>query len=428
MTARAETWTWAAAAKLFQQLVTMHQQVRLRGALVLRMGIYCSVGAAVGCAAWGRSERLGGLLALLLLPLVWGGSRTRWEGLALMLGYYLAGARGLPGGAVVFFGDTAPTWWGRAMWLGASMLLCMPFALCWSRHARQRAAGFVLAIVVCLVPPLGIVGWLNPLLAAGILFPSAGWLGLVLTIALFIALVLRMGRLIAVLALAAVMSNLVVSGAEPPAHERWLGFDTSFSKLSSAGADSSSQLLASTERIEWLRRVISDMPANATLVLPETVIGRFDGLAQAMLSQAEGELVAKRSKVLVGAELPGDGKQYQNAVVVLGAQGHEDRTAVQGIPVPVSMWKPWASDGAQADFLSRANTITVAGHRVGVAICYEQLLAYSLLLLMWENPDRIAAVSNVWWARETNIPQIQFQSVHAFARLFGVPVVTARNI
>lgn len=424
--AMAESWT--TAAKRFKRLVTMHPQGSLRNALVLRMGIYCSVGAAVGWAAWGRSESLWGLVVLLLLPLIWGVSSSRWEGLSLMLGYYLAGARGLPGGAVVFFGETAPNWWGLAMWLGVSMLLCMPFALCWSSHARLRVVGFVIAILVCLVPPLGIVGWLNPLSAAGILFPTASWMGLVLSMALFIALVLRIGRLITVLALAAVMSNVAVLGAEPPTQDRWLGFDTSFSKLSSAGTDHSSQLLASTERIEWLRDVVADMPADATLVLPETLIGRFDGLAQAMLSRAEAELVAKHSKVLVGAELPGDGKQYQNALVVLGAQGHEDRAAVQGIPVPISMWKPWAGDGAQADFLARGNTITVGGHRVGVAICYEQLLAYSLLRLMWEKPDRIAAVSNVWWARDTNIPQIQFQSVHAFARLFGVKVVSARNM
>ena len=418
--------TWNFLASRYMGLVALHAPSRFRSALCV--GIFCSVGAAVGWAAWGRSESLWSLLGLLLLPLMWGRTRTRGQGLALMLGYYLTGARGLPVGAVVFFGDMAPLWWGIAMWFGVSMLLSLPFAICWSRSYSKRAAGFVLSMFVCLVPPLGIVGWLNPLSVAGILFPHAGWLGLVLTIVLFIALVLRMGRLVTALAVIVAISNTWVWCMEPPVQKGWRGLDTSFPRLSSAGADQESQFLASAKRIEWLQEVIADMPADATLVLPETVMGRWDGVAQEMLAQSEGVLLAKNSKVLVGAEIPGSGEEYQNAVVVLGAQGREQRAAVQGIPVPLSMWKPWAKDGAEADLLARGNTINVGGQRVGVSICYEQLLAYSLLRLAWDKPVSIAAVSNVWWARATNIPQIQFQSVHVFARLFGVPVVTARNI
>lgn len=395
---------------------------------LLRLTIYAGVGALVGGIAWGQGEHIWGLVGLLLLPLLWGASTTRWEGLALMLSYFAAGARGLPGGAVVFFGDTAPHWWGFAMWLGASMLLSMPFVLCWSSERGKRAAGFVLAVFACLVPPLGIVGWLSPLSVAGILFPSGGWLGLALTGLLVVALALLKGRLIAVLAVAVAIANLASLRADSVVRMRWMGFDTSFPKLSSAAADQATQFLSSMDRIQWLRGVVADMPAGATLLLPETVLGRFDGVAQTMLSQAEGELVGKNSRVLVGAELPEDSGRYKNALVVLGAQRGDDRAAIQGIPVPISMWKPWASDGAEADLLARGNTITVDGLRVGAAICYEQLLAYSLLRLMVDKPDLIAAVSNVWWARATNIPQIQFQSVHAFARLFGVPVFSARNM
>lgn len=401
-------------------------KVKLQGELRI---LYSLVGGAVvGWLSWGRGESLCGLAGLLVLPLLWGTSKSRWEGLALILAYYLAGARGLPGGAVVFFGDTAPRWWGLAMWFGASSLQCMPFALCWSREPARRASGFMLALFVCLVPPLGIVGWLNPLSVSGILFPSGGWLGLALSMALFVALVLRKGRLIAYLALAAALANTGAWHRDASVPNSWLGFDTGFSRLSSAGTDRASQILASMHRIEWLRHVIAKMPANVTLVLPETVIGRYDGVALTMLRQAEAELVAKNSRVLVGAELPGENARYKNAVVVLGAQQDDDRAAIQGIPVPISMWKPWSDGGADADLLARASTIMVDGSRVGVSICYEQLLAFSMLRLMADKPDVIAAVSNVWWARSTNIPVIQFQSVRAFARLFNVPVIAAKNI
>lgn len=413
------------AGRILRPLL-MRPEGKLQG--VLRLIISAAVGAAVGWIAWGQGDSIWSLVGLLILPLMWGASSSRWEGLALMLAYFLAGARGLPGGTVAYFGETAPRWWGSGMWVGASLLLAMPFALCWARVPSRRAVSFAVAVLACLVPPLGIVGWLNPLAAAGILFPSGGWLGFALTMALFVALVLRKGQVIAGLVIAAAVANVAALGTDPVVYKRWLGFDTSFPRLSSEGADQAVQYLSSMDRIAWLRGVIADMPAGATLVLPETVIGRFDGVAQGLLSQAEGELVGKNSRVLVGAELPEDNGRYKNAVVVLGAHGRDDRAAIQGIPVPISMWKPWAADGAEADLLARGNTITVDGHRVGVTVCYEQLLAYSLLRLMADKPDLIAAVSNVWWARATNIPQIQFQSVHAFARLFGVPVVSARNL
>jgi predicted amidohydrolase len=112
----------------------------------------------------------------------------------------------------------------------------------------------------------------------------------------------------------------------------------------------------------------------------------------------------------------------------LGAKAGEDRAAIQSIPVPITMWKPWAEDGAVADLLGRGNTIEVSGLRVGVAICYEQLLSFSLLRIMLDTPTVLAAVSNVWWASASTIPIIQQQTVNAFGRLFGVPVISARNI
>lgn len=395
----------------------------------LRILLSAVGGAVVGWTAWGRSENIEGLVGILALPLLWSMLRTKWEALVLMMAYFMAGARGLPDGAVVFFGDTAPHWWGAAMWWSASLLLSAPFALCWSATTSRRALGFGLALLVCLAPPLGIVGWLSPLTVAGTLFPAAGWGGLFLALALLIALAAGGRTFPLSLALAAAAignASAVHPGAQAPA--RWQGFDTNFAQLASGSANQSAQLLSSMQRINWLTRVVAEMPEDATLVLPETLLGRYDGLSQNSLSQAQEDLRAKNSKVLVGAELPLASGRYKNAVVVLGASPGDDWAAYQGIPVPVSMWKPWANDGAEADLLARSNTIMVDGQRIGVSVCYEHLLTYSLLRLMADKPDLIAAVSNVWWARTTNIPTIQSQSVHAFARLFNVPVVFAKNI
>lgn len=389
--------------------------------------LFFIVGIVIGWLAWGGGPELARLGWILVLPLAWGRARSRMEAALLIAGYYLAGARGLPVGAIVFFGEGAPAWFGWCLWFAANLLLTAPFAVLWSGQGRARPWRFVAAVCVSAIPPLAIIGWLNPLTVAGMMYPGLGWAGLFLTLASMAALAAINVRAIACLAVLALVANGIagLSPLRPPAG--WEGFDTSFPRLSSAGAADASQLLAGMRRVQWLVQVEKYVPSHSVLVLPETVVGSFDGVAELSLQETEAALAARGSRILVGAELPQRNGQYKNVVLVLGAKAGEDRAAVQSIPIPVAMWKPWATDGAAADFLGRGNTVMVNGVRVGTAVCYEQVLAYSLWRLMVDKPDLLVAVSNVWWARTTSIPTIQQQSVNAFGRLFGVAVVAARN-
>ena len=392
-----------------------------------------ALGGLVGWLAWGGGPGIGWLALILVLPLAWGLAGSRGVASLLMLGYFLGGARGLPAGAVVFFGEDAPVWFGFVLYFLACLLLTLPFVLLWSASARRGVLWlrFVLAVLISVVPPLGIVGWVSPLSVAGVLFPALGWVGALLTLAVLGALVARCWRGLVLLALMAVASNvLIFCLGEAKVPRGWIGVDTSFSRLSSAGSDDASQLLAAMRRVEAVKRFALSVPADSVAVVPETVLGLFDGVAGFSLLDTEKALRARGSRVLVGAEVPmsrGLGGQYMNSVLVLGAKRGEDRFAVQGIPVPVSMWKPWADNGAVADVFGRGNKITVSGVRVGVVVCYEQVLAYSLLWNFFGKTDVLVAVSNIWWARGTSIPAVQRQMVGVFGRLFGVPVVVARN-
>lgn len=61
------------------------------------------------------------------------------------------------------------------------------------------------------------------------------------------------------------------------------------------------------------------------------------------------------------------------------------------------------------------------------AICYEQLLTYSVLWMMIEDPDVLVGASNLWWVVDKTIPVIQDQMMLSYGRLFGVAVVRAVN-
>lgn len=162
-------------------------------------------------------------------------------------------------------------------------------------------------------------------------------------------------------------------------------------------------------------------------ILPETVLGPVGDSARFMLTDVSARLAKRGSRLLVGGELNLDDGRYQNALLVVGAKKSEDRQAVQGIPVPVSMWHPFGKAGAVADVWGHSGLIEVAGKKTGVLICYEQLLTYSILWMMAEKPDVLVGASNLWWVTDKTIPVVQAQMMMAFGRLFGVPMVRAVN-
>ncbi len=377
-------------------------------------------GTAVGWQTWGNGTEAWRLIWLMLLPLAWGLAQSRWSASLLILGYYLGGARGLPGGTAVFFGEGGPWWLGYACYLGACLLLTLPFLTLYGQ--RGKGWRFVAATCVSVVPPLAFVGWINPLVVAGTLFPGMGWFGLVSTAGLMIALVDR-SRWILSFAIVAALANF--SFVAPAVPTGWSAVDTHFPRLGSG--DGIGEVIDAMKRVDWLIKYADTVPANSLRVLPETVLGPVGMSAKYLLSGVSVDLKKHGSRILVGGELDRDDGKYLNAVLVLGAQGDDGKQAVEGIPVPVSMWHPFGKAGAVADVWGHSGLIEVAGKKTGVLICYEQLLTYSVLWMMTENPDMLVGASNLWWVTDKTIPVIQAQMMLSFGRLFGAGVVRAVN-
>lgn len=404
--------TFAAAAEL-----------PLRGnaaSKVFRFGLFLLSGLAAGSLAWGDGQESWRLLWIALLPVLWGQAQSRWSASLLMLGYYLGGARGLPGGASVFFGDSS-AWIGYTCYLGACLFLALPFFLLWSPTGKGWR--FTLAACASVLPPLAFVGWINPLAVAGALFPALGWVGLMLTVVMMAVLAAQSLKWVIALSFIAVLSNAIYVAPAAPAG--WSATDTHFAKLGSGGGIS--QVIDSFRRVDWLVKYAETVPANSVRILPETVIGPVGMSAKYQMSILSAELAKRGSRVLAGGELDQADGRYLNALLVLGAQNQEDRQAVQGIPVPVSMWHPFGKSGAVADVWGHSGLIDVAGKKAGVLICYEQLLTYSVLWMMTDKPDVLVGASNLWWVTDKTIPVIQAQMMQAYGRLFGVPVVRAVN-
>ncbi|WP_195822610.1 hypothetical protein [Roseobacter sp. MH60115] len=204
------------------------QSLSSPGRLVARKGSLAALafglaGCAIGAAAWNENAALLPLVALF--PLCFGLAPTRISAIMLAMGYFLAASRGLPVGAATFFGSDIAV--GLILWLAASSVFVLVHGALWSARPARRAFGFVAATILMAIPPFGILGWVSPATAAGILLPRLGWAGLVATLGLFMALAYGKARP-ALLALTSVLwAGGVLMGEEPSILDSWEGIESS---------------------------------------------------------------------------------------------------------------------------------------------------------------------------------------------------------
>ena len=243
--------------------------------------------------------------------------------------------------------------------------------------------------------------------------------------------------------------------ADPKALPAWEGVNTKFGALALGRVDPVTEYLAA----QWIQQ--HSLSASAkVIVFPETVVPTWTAATEAFWQQTLDRLGASGKTILFGARVPvgglstassgfnfsvdlvalradlvqrrlshphvrlsPSGYRYKNTVLVRG-----DDTAIfaQRVPVPIAMWNPFRPDSAIANPFS-TSIVPVAGERVAILICYEQLLTWTALRSLAERPTVLVAVANDHWAQGTPVPDFQLASVHSWSRLFGIPAITATN-
>jgi hypothetical protein len=373
-----------------------------------------ALGSALG-TCWLLGDGLVGPAAsFLLLPLIANQQRPIRRLLAAM-GYYTTGSLPAVAAVVGYWGaDHASL--GVAAWFGSALLLSIP----WTLADRPPRASAALALTA--LPPLGVIGWLSPLNAAGVFFPGLNAVGLGLLLLAFTSMHRRAIRphiaILTVCVLTAVISNLLYLEPAPPAG--WLGIHTH----------------VSPSRGDRLKAIQSNQDA-----------------IDAALTQGKSARVVVFAEAILDDWLPGTRQQLAMAapsdqIWILGAQvGSLDavvaieREYVNAEPVSASAglllggdWIPWSRQTltpAWWEPVFRAD-----GRRIWPALCIEQVQPWTWLEAMWQRPDVILAMSNGWWASGPGVLQprlgeaglaIERASTRAWARLMGLPVVWAGN-
>ncbi len=365
----------------------------------------------VGWAAWNTID--GALVLSLLLPVLWAQSPNRLIAAGIAVAYYFGAGLDVPAGAGVFFGDK-PMIFGWLLLTGVALVNAIPWAFMWRADPHGWRA--VAAVALTAIPPIGIIGWANPLTAAGIVFTSTGWAGLI-GVALIIAYSTRMPFLSTGIAASGVLIGLFF-GPALAGQEEWMGIDT---QLPGGRGDMDLvQTYLDTQHLQQLARTSE----SDVLILPETVGGLVSASIK-LWSDEQRKMSLEGRTVIVGmTQREAGSNRYDNVMVAIGAK--EGILYKQRVPVPVSMWKPFSGDGANAYWFENP-VVSIHGRRVGFLVCYEQLLVWPVIHSIASGAQVLVAPGNAWWARDTKIPEIQHRAVNAWGRLFSVPVIAAFN-
>jgi hypothetical protein len=358
-------------------------------------------------------------------------------------------------GARNFFGPRASVLETVALWIVSSLLLALPWFLAWKKDRQHLLWRAPVGLILSVLPPLGLIGWASPLTSAGFLFPGTSWFGLIGCAVATGALAWRPKSAIVVLSILAIGINLYsVSAADVPSLTGWQGVNTNF------GAESKEQSspLAEFQAAEFIQSQAVNSNARV-VVFPESVVSTWTAATDSFWQDAIIRLRTAGRTIIVGAKVieaqpesafsaddfamsistlrsapvgpllnsPSQAARWPGYRNVLIVRGHENTMFDQRIPVPVSMWKPFARSGVQLHLAGPA-VLPLAGQRAAVLICYEQLLTWPILTSLLRRPTVIVAVANDYWAGGTTIPAFQLTAVRAWARLMALPYVSATNI
>ena len=377
-----------------------------------------AIAAGMGLIAWRGTPPLIGLAAAI--PILLFTRPSRLEAFRAGFAYYAAASWPIVPGVFHYFAPSGTIFEAVLLWALPSLLLPLAWVACWRRDARGAWWRMPLAYLLSVAPPLGIIGWACPLTAAGILFPGWEWGGLVAVVALSTLAMYHPQEVAWAAVVLALMANVDYPG-DPSPPTAWEGVNTSFDRISDP-VDPVPEFRAA----ECLQRM-ARTSSHQVIVFPESMVPRWTDATEYLWRNTLDELRAKGKTILFGAGLPIAGTHgYRNAVLVVGRT--TTAAFLERIPVPAIMWNPLAAEPGVPMHPFGPSVLEVAGERVAVLICYEQLLAWPIVQSAVYRPTVIVGVANDNWARGMPIAAAQRASVTAWARLFRLPRIMAVNL
>lgn len=392
--------------------------------------LYFIVGIGIGFVAWGHTLFLTIFAILIIFAYFFIEKRINF--FALVFGYYLAASRGLFWGTITYYNITT----AGGVYLTAALLSSLAWIVFWGKTKKTKIVSFLAAQAILILPPIGLIAWVNPILTAGLITPNVGRLGgffgLIADFGLFFILIYLMIFGLNVVkkqfytqkTTMYIMMNFVLLLG--------IAYDSSLHILKN-NSDLGIMVINSNENYEtgtvspivdfqrqmkYLEQI--ENSKSALYLLPENALGHVTSANDLIWQNTD-------KTILAGASFNNDDGSYNNTLAII-SHGEIKPIYKQRVPVPVAMWKPWSNNGAaKADIWGKRGFVH-NGYKYGVLICYEQLIMLPWMQTMLYSPDMIIAVSNLWWAKDTSILKIQEQNIQLWSLLFDKPFVFSYNL
>jgi len=383
--------------------------------------LYFLFGLFIAYLAWGNSLTLS-LLSLTLFTSYLLISK-RLSLFLFALGYYGMASRGLLVGAENFVGSST---YAFGVWSVAALLSSLAWIAIWSESFHKRLYLFPLALLFVTLPPVGFISWVNPLASFAVLFPDFGLVGLAIGIGLVyvIALLIRSfykPYKVKVALIGSLSTVLVLVGIHFFIQAKVKSSDT----IVPMNADlpykpMELDRMAEYKRVQYFFRSVQENHGNRFL-LPENALGDYSDIQSMVWSRLNSNKI-----VYAGANIYNATRTQDQNVLLRLDYNSSKIIYTQRVPVLFTMWKPFTGKGTKATIYEQP-VIPLDGQKVGVFICYEQLLTFPYLQTMLYEPDVLLGISNLYWAKETNIKRVQEQMMQLWAILFGVSLVFVVN-
>lgn len=336
----------------------------------------------------------------------------------LVSSYYLFASRGLLFGTQNYYESFGIS---ILIWISASLLSTLVWITAWSPSGKKRLILFPIMLITLILPPVGFISWVNPIISSVIAFPRLGFLGIILYLITIYLIAISLSKQKNSIKFIIIFSILTIST---------VNFNQKISSKSNIKLyPINSNLTYKNQAIDFIgdhRRqkkllAIANKSKCRNLLFHENALGNFNQNSMMIWDKLD-----KNKTILAGAYIYHQGVEtYDNVLVELNNTSYKT-IYKQRVPVPISMWKPWVEQGARA-YPFQNPTVEYQQNRVGVFICYEQLLTYTYLHTMFYEPQYIIGISNLWWVEDESIGEIQRRSLELWGRLFDKFTIYSEN-
>lgn len=365
--------------------------------------LYLTVGLLLGYVSWGHGLFLTSLSVFAILAYFY--STRRINFLFFILGYYLAASRGLFLGTMVYYNIVI----AAGVYVLVAIIVSLSWIIFWGNEPKTKLLSFIATQAILILPPIGLISWVNPMQAAGLFFPGTNIFGFFLLTALLFFISLK-PKFTPILFLFFILPAYSVNLVKQDRNINALCGNENYE------TGTVLPLVDYKRQMKYLEQI--ENSKNALYLLPENALGYVTPASEIIWQNTNKTIFA-------GASYRDTNDTYYNTLSLV-KNGSIEPVYVERVPVPVSMWKPWNNSGAHANIFGKGGFV-LNNKKYGVLICYEQLIMWTWLQTMLHDPDKILAISNLWWAKDTSILSIQKENIELWAILFDKPYVFSYN-